>query len=37
LMNDYNFNIVFPFFDLIFNTAYKGNKNVSGSVTSKKA
>lgn len=36
LMNDYNFNIVFPFFDLIFNAAYKENPNVSGSISSKK-
>jgi len=37
LMAEYNFNIVFPFFDLIFKTAYKENVNVSGPIASKKA
>ncbi len=37
LMRDYNFNIVFPFFDLIFKTAYKENLDVSDSISGKKA
>jgi hypothetical protein len=37
LMSEYNFNIVYPFFDLIFKTAYKENENVSDSLSGKKA